>query len=150
LKSSTYLEIDPNRLATFLGMMILLLLGLGVFGYTITPAGDAGILSWQDWRVEQNRRAFQKEITFLQLQVDELADLLNAPVDAVRGQLIADQVLVALQKPGQPALSESRTRVVQAAQAVRQWSIGQGSRAAAVQSLKEAVQQLEYWQEQTP
>jgi len=108
----------------FAAMLLAALAALGALGRTVTPA-NGGVLTWTDWQVLQQERAYRRELAQLQQAVDDLAVFYNAGRrDPVRGQYVAAKVedIVKSQQIG--LLADQRQAVMDAAQAVRQWSLG--------------------------
>jgi hypothetical protein len=93
--------------------------------------------------VRQARAAYIAELTSLHRDAESLAALLNAPTpDPVQAQIVADQISSRWQS-GLTALSERRSVLVTAAQAVSDWAMGATPREPAEQAVQAALQSLE-------
>lgn len=123
-------------------IIILALPALLMLGRAFTPIPPRPI-TWTDWQVRQARAAYIAELTSLQRDAESLAALLNAPTsDAVQAQIVAEQIGGRWQA-GLPALSERRSVLVSAAQAVSDWAVGATPREPAEQAVQAALQSLE-------
>lgn len=115
---------------------------LVVLGRAFTPLPPRPV-TWTDWQVRQARAAYTTELTSLRRDVEALAALVNAPTpDPVQAQIVADQISSRWQS-GLPALSERRSALMTAAQAVGDWAVGATPREPAQQAVQAAVQSLE-------
>ena len=130
---------------TLIPLAIILLLALPalvIVGRTFTPLPPRPF-TWTDWQVRQARLAYTAELTSLQRDAEALAALLNAPTpDPVQAQIVAEQISSRWQS-GLSALSERRSALATAAQAVSDWAIGATPREPAQQAVQAAVQSLE-------
>ena len=130
---------------TLIPLSIILLLALPalvIVGRTFTPIPPRPF-TWTDWQVRQARSAYTAELINLQRDAEALAALLNAPTpDPVQAQIVAEQIGSRWQS-GLPALSERRSALATAAQAVSDWAIGATPREPAQQAVQAAVQSLE-------
>ncbi len=127
----------PIMISLLIALPALILLGRA---FTAIPPRP---VTWTDWQVRQARAAYAAELTNLQRDADSLAALLNAPTpDPVQAQIIAEQINSRWQV-GLPALSERRTALVTAAQAVSDWAVGATPREPAQQAVQAAVQSIE-------
>ena len=123
-------------------IIILALPALLILGRAFTPIPPRPV-TWTDWQVRQARAAYIAELTSLQRDAEALAALLNAPTsDPVQAQIVADQISSRWQA-GLPALSERRSVLVSAAQAVSDWAVGATPREPAQQAVQAALQSLE-------
>jgi hypothetical protein len=104
---------------------------LGTAGKPITPDGSR-LLTWSDWKVFNNRRAYQRELLQIQTQVVALTSLLEEEPDAVRAQLLSEAIL---NLDGLAVLDYQRELLRQAAAAVRDWSVGAVEKQAALDQL---------------
>ena len=130
---------------TILPIAISLLIALPtlvVLGRAFTPS-PARPFTWTDWQVRQARAAYTTELTSLQRDAESLAALLNAPTpDPVQAQVVAEQISGRWQS-GLSALSERRSVLITAAQAVSDWAVGATPREPAQQAVQAALQSLE-------
>jgi hypothetical protein len=134
------------------GVLLGLLLLFGWIGSSVTRTGPDGLprlIGWSDWRLLQAEQAFRAERAALQLEVNLLIELLNTSPDPVRAQMTADRI-TRQYASGQPALSHQRLLVVQAAQAVLDWTVGVVPYAGAQQAVTAAVQALKVPVEPAP
>jgi hypothetical protein len=136
------MELDLTRHRWILPLLlsVCLLAALIQIGRACTPESGA-LLTWADWRVLQGRQAYRLQLQALQRQAEALVELVNAPPDPVLAQLAADQT-ARQTREGHPALTFQRQLLDSAAQAVRDWAVGAGERAAARQALQAALQSL--------
>jgi hypothetical protein len=123
------------------GLAVLLSLVLfGWIGAAFTPEGEK-TLTWTEWQVLKAQRTYQQELGRLQSEADALAELLNAPPDPVRSQIVAERIQ-RLIRDGQPALQYQREKLVYAAQGISYWAVGAGDREAAVSAFDELLASL--------
>ena len=123
-------------------IIILALPALLILGRAVTPIPPRPV-TWTDWQVRQARAAYIAELTSLDRDAESLAALLNAPTpDPVQAQIVADQISSRWQA-GLPTLSERRSVLVSAAQAVSDWAVGATLREPAEQAVQAALQSLE-------
>lgn len=121
---------------------ILALPALLIVGRAFTPIPPRPV-TWTDWQVRQARAAYIAELTSLHRDAESLAALLNAPTpDPVQAQIVAEQISNHWQS-GLTALSERRSVLVSAAQAVSDWAVGATPREPAQQAVQAALQSLE-------
>ncbi len=107
-------------------------------GYTF----DEKVLSWTDWRVLQAEQTYRAELGHLQQDVEALVELVNLEMaEPVRGQLAAEQIAQRWSR-GESALAVQREALTQAAQAVRDWSIGAVPRETALAAVEAAVARI--------
>jgi hypothetical protein len=139
------ISINRNTLYGILVFMSLLsLLGLGALGRPYTPvsrAGDARLLTWDDWQLLKAERQYTAERDVLRSDVDALAALLNQAPDPVSAQMLAQRITQHT-ADGQAALQTARTALQQAAQDVASWTAGALDRDTAVASLQTATDLL--------
>lgn len=139
-------EIDLRNVKGWIyGIGSFLLLAVWLFGYFVTPA-DGRVLTMQQWQLRKAAKAYRAELARLQDYCAEIARLIeDEQPNPVQAQVLAGRVQSDLQD-GQEALSEARARVIEAAQAVRAWSVGQAdydTAAARVAEAADYLQQLE-------
>lgn len=137
-------ELDFSKkwnLAAWLPALLLILAGLGTLGYFTTPAGDQ-VLTWNEWRVLQARRAYAAELTLMRQDSETLAALLEGSPDVVRAQLVVEQVARDT-ADGQEALASEREALYQAALLVRDWAAGAVDRVEAETALLQTIQLLD-------
>jgi len=106
----------------------------GLIGYWVTPQ-DGGVLTWSEWQVFQAQRRFRREQALLQAEARRLSDLLTKERDPVRAQLTVRRLQKRLNEVQSPALAVPKARLLDAAQAVLDWTQGVGDYNTAVQSL---------------
>lgn len=104
---------------------LILILFFSWVGCLVTPIRHEkpGLLTWAEWQVLKGARAYQAELTQLQQEIDQLAEMLTQTPDPVRAQLTAAR-LVQAYGTGEPALQAPREGLIQAALAVQAWAIG--------------------------
>ena len=130
-------ELDWPARRLWIGAAIAgLVLLLGLLGWWLTPQGQ--LLTWNEWQVFQEHLAYQSGLRLLARHADRLAELLAAPPDPVRAELAAEQLIGDLEQRDLAALSVPKAALLAAAEAVRQWALGVGTRDAAVASLAAA------------
>jgi hypothetical protein len=141
------MEITIGR-STIYGSLVCLallsLLGLGALGKPYTPvtsAGDARLLTWDDWQLLKAERQYDTEREVLRSDADALTALLNQNPDPVAAQLLAQRIKQHTAS-GQAALQPARTALLQAAQDVASWTAGALDRNTAVASLQTATDLL--------
>jgi hypothetical protein len=141
------MEISINRNALY-GILVFIsllsLLGMGALGrpYThVNSAGDARLLTWDDWQLLKAERQYTTERDVLRSDVDALAALLNQAPDPVAAQILAQRI-TQHGADGQAALQTARTALQQAAQDVASWTSGALDRDTAVASLQTATDLL--------
>ncbi len=113
-------EARPGLALLFLAVVIV----LAALGRMYSPA-DGRVLTWQEWQIQKAERVYRRELGQLQQALDQLAAFYNqGKPDPVRGQFLADKVIQMVREQGSPALRQQRQAVRDAAEAVRQWSLG--------------------------
>ncbi|CAG1010524.1 hypothetical protein ANRL4_04207 [Anaerolineae bacterium] len=123
-------------------IMLLALPALLILGRAFTPIPPRPF-TWTDWQVRQARAAYTAELTSLRRDAESLAALVNAPTpDPVQAQIVAVQIGGRWQV-GLPALSERRSALVTAAQAVSDWAVGATPREPAQHAVQIALRSLE-------
>jgi len=125
-------------------MSLLSLLGVGALGRPYTPvsvAGQARLLTWDDWQLLKAERQYNAERDVLRSDADALAALLNQAPDPVSAQVLAQRI-AQHSADGQAALQTARTALHQAAQDVASWTSGALDRDTAVASLQTATDLL--------
>ena len=132
------IELDLNSgVGWFSGVIALLFLMViwGWVGYHVTPE-NGGVLTWSEWQVFLARRDFQREARLLQEEAEQLAALLQTQRrDPVQAQLLVSRLQQRLREVQSPALATPKNRLLEAAQAVLDWSQGVGDYGTAVQAL---------------
>jgi hypothetical protein len=137
------MEITINR-TTLSGILvfvaILSLLGLGALGKPYTPvtaAGDANLLTWDDWQLFKVEQRYTAEREVLRVDADALGSLLNQNPDPVAAQILAQRIARHTAE-GESALLSARSALLQTAQDVASWTAGALDRDTAVTSLQTA------------
>ncbi|MEW6505240.1 MAG: hypothetical protein AB1457_14860 [Chloroflexota bacterium] len=113
---------------------------LGVLGWMFTPEGGK-VLTYSEWQIRKAERAYHQELQKLQTTCEEMAALLEKPLDPLRVQVAADRILNDLAKGGQAVLQPQRDAVGVAATALRNWAMGD-SRERAVEAVAEASRKV--------
>lgn len=132
------IEIERKTFVTALVVIgLIAVLTIGALGRAVTPEGDK-VLTWGEWKILKAQKVYVEEIQQLRKMSDELAGLLNNRPDPVRVQMQVDRLEKEL-ADGQASLSEQRTALFDAAEAVRAWSLGQVSRETAVSAHARSV-----------
>ncbi len=134
------IEVREGWWAAALPALVLALLGLALLGRAVTPEGG-GLLTPSDWRLRAAERAYREERAALREEAEALAALLDRAPDPVRAGLAADRIAQRA-LDGAPALALQREALAGAAEGVRLWAMGGGSREAAVEALERAVSLL--------
>lgn len=125
---------------TAIAMLILVLIGLGALGARVTPVtadNSPKLLSWQDWRLLQAERAYRAELSVLQEDAVQLANMLEQRPSPVAAQILAERITKHAET-GDASLAAARESLLAAALNVRDWSAGTLDRDTAVQSVKDA------------
>lgn len=136
------IEIERKTLVTILialGLFSLLLVGM--LGHAVTPDGGK-VLSWGEWQILKAQKAYIEELQQLRQASDEMAGMLNNRPDPVRVQMQADRLQKNLAE-GQSSLSEQRSKLYTAAEAIRAWSLGQITREQTVDAHNQAAASLQ-------
>jgi len=134
------IDLSENWWITLLPIVIAVLVVLAAIGAAVTPA-EGGILTPYEWQLRKAEREFHRELAELRDGAEELAALLNKSPDPVRGGMIADNIQ-ALAMDGLPALELQRQAVTAAAEAVRLWTMGGGTREQAEIAVNNAIDAL--------
>ena len=108
------IEIEVKEFSIIATVIALIL--LGVLGWLVTPEGGK-VLTWQEWQLRKAEQAYRRELQDLQKTCDEMAALLEKPLDPLRVQVAADRILNEVAAGGQPVLQPQRDAVTAAAQA---------------------------------
>jgi hypothetical protein len=125
---------------TAIAMLILVLIGLGAIGARVTPVtadNSPKLLSWQDWRLLQAERAYHAELSVLQEDAVQLANMLEERPSPVAAQILAERIAKHAET-GDASLAAARETLLAAALNVRDWSAGTLDRDTAVQSVEGA------------
>jgi len=125
--------------------ILLVLAGLGWLGHGVTqtgPDGRAAVMSWTDYRVIQAEKAYLAERAELRSAMEDIAQLLNQDASPVEAQIHLARIEKSL-GAGLPELAEARAAVLQAADALRAFSLGKLSRAQAAGAIKHAAELLD-------
>ncbi len=123
---------------TAIAMLILVLIGLGTIGARVTPAtadNSPKLLSWQDWRLLQAERAYHAELSVLQEDAVQLANMLEERPSPVAAQILAERITKHAEI-GDASLAAARESLLAAALDVRDWSAGTLDRDTAVESVE--------------
>ncbi len=134
------IEIDAREfsvVATIVAVIALIL--LGVLGWLFTPEGK--VLTYSEWQIRKAERAYRQELRQLQKTCEEMTALLDKPLDPLRVQVAADRILNEMAKGGQAVLQPQREAVAAAAQALRNWAMGD-NRERAVEAVAEASRRV--------
>jgi hypothetical protein len=110
---------------------------LGWLGKAYTPQGG-GILTTEEWTILKAQRAYDAELSRLQQIAEQLFALLGGSPDPVRAQVLVSRYETQL-AGGQPALQAQRDGLMQAAEGVQFWALGQISREDATTLLNAAI-----------
>ncbi|WP_322793283.1 hypothetical protein [Bellilinea sp.] len=135
------IEIDAKEFSVVTTIVaVIALILLGVLGWLFTPEGGK-VLTYSEWQLHKAEREYQRELRNLQKTCEEMTALLDKPLDALRVQVAADRILNDLEKGGQAVLQPQREAVAAAAQALRNWAMGD-SRERAVEAVAEASRKV--------
>ncbi|GIV67094.1 MAG: hypothetical protein KatS3mg047_1487 [Bellilinea sp.] len=135
------IEIDAREFSVVAAIVaVIALILLGVLGWLFTPEGGK-VLTYAEWQIHKAERAYRQELRDLQKTCEEMAALLDRPLDPLRVQVAADRILNEMAKGGQAVLQPQREAVAAAAQALRNWAMGD-SRERAVEAVAEASRRV--------
>jgi hypothetical protein len=135
------IEIDAREFSVVAAVVaVIALILLGVLGWLFTPEGGK-VLTYAEWQIHKAERAYRQELRDLQKTCEEMAALLDKPLDPLRVQVAADRILNEMAKGGQAVLQPQREAVAAAAQALRNWAMGD-SRERAVEAVAEASRRV--------
>jgi hypothetical protein len=134
-------EVNKGLWYVLLPVVVLAMVGLMLLGRAVTPESGE-ILTPSEWKLIKADRAYWAELDRLRRDTEELALLLNNNPDAVRVGLTADRIQQT-SMDGQTALAIHRVALAEAAEAVRLWAMGGGTREEAEVALTKAVALLE-------
>jgi hypothetical protein len=132
----------------YLGLLALLavvvmLVGIGYLGFTITPPETKRLISWGDIQVLRMEKAYREELGSLQQSLETIVVMVNAPADPVRAQVVADEITHLVNHGEMEALAPQRMQLLAAAGALRSWASGVADREFAVQEIEGAAALLE-------
>jgi len=138
------IEIDrsalPQNGLLIASMMLIVLVALGALGWWALP--DGRILTWTEWQVIRQRAAYSRELRTLAEATEKLIELLEASPDPVRASLVVDQTHRALDDVTLASLDASRAAVLNAADTLNAWALGEADRDEAVVALSAAQDEL--------
>lgn len=135
-----------NRSAFTATMVAIALVLVAILGRWLTPVdadSQSRVLTWTEWLVFKQHRAYRSDVRILTSNANRLADLLDEEPDPVRVQLVVEQVGRNLEKVDHPALDAQRERVLIAAEQILTWSLGPGDKDTATTALDEAIQSIQ-------
>jgi hypothetical protein len=142
-----FTDLKLSRKSAFTATMVLIALVLvAILGRWLTPIdadSQSRVLTWTEWLVFKQHRAYQSDVRILTGNANRLADLLDEEPDPVRVQLVVEQVGRNLEKVDHPALDAQRERLWTAAEQILAWSLGPGDKDTATTALDEAVQAIQ-------
>ncbi|MGB8213539.1 MAG: hypothetical protein WCE68_08275 [Anaerolineales bacterium] len=138
------MEISVDRKLIHYGVvpfaLAALLVLLAVIGHPYSPLTDAGqarLLTWDDWQWFKAEQQYAAERDTLRTDVDALAALLDKGPDPVSAQLLQERIIMHTAS-GLASLAPARAALLQAAQDVVNWSAGALDRDTAGTSLQSA------------
>jgi len=135
-----------NRNAFTATMILIAVVLVAILGHWLTPIdadSQSRVLTWTEWLVFKQHRAYKSDVRILTGNANRLADLLDEEPDPVRVQLVVEQVGRNLEKVTHPALDAQRERLWTAAEEILAWSLGPGDKDSATTSLDEAVYSIQ-------
>jgi hypothetical protein len=127
-------------------MVVIALVLVAILGRWLTPIdadSHSVVLTWTEWLVFKQHRAYKSDVRILTSNANRLADLLDEEPDPVRVQLVVEQAGRNLEKVNHPALDVQRERLWTAAEQILAWSLGPGDKDTATTALDEAVQAIQ-------
>ena len=132
----------------YLGLLMLLaigamLVGIAYLGSTITPPDSPHLISWADIQVLRMEKAYHEELGSLQQSLETMTLMINAQPDPVRAQVVADEIILLVNRSELQALAPQRMQLLTAAEALRAWATGVADREFAVQEIEHAAELLE-------
>ena len=136
------IEIEWKGLSSlWIGAIVVVVVLLGVLGWMVTPEGGR-VLTWEEWQIYRARQEYRRELQDLQRACEEMAGLVNKPLDPLRVLTVTDRLNRTLEKQRQEALQPQREAVLNAVSALRGWAQGD-RRDTAVSALEQAIRLLE-------
>lgn len=136
------IEIEWKGLSSlWIGAIVVAVILLGVLGWRVTPEGGK-VLTWEEWKIYRARQEYRTELKELRQACEEMAGLLNKPLDPLRVLTVTDRLNRTLEKHRQEALQPQREAVLDAVSALRGWAQGE-RRDTAVSALERAIRLLE-------
>ncbi len=126
-------------------IVIVILLGLAAVGRQVTPLTESGaprLLSWSDWRLVQEERAYQEQLVVLRSDATQLTEMLRSRPDPVAAQVLLERISRDTQA-GDPALTAARGSLISSAQDVRDWAAGVLDQDSAISSLQKSLALLQ-------
>ncbi len=126
-------------------IVIAILLGLAAVGRQVTPLTESGaprLLSWSDWRLLQEKRAYQDQLVVLRSDATQLTEELQSRPDPVAAQVLLERISRDTQS-GDPTLAAARVSLLTASQDARDWATGVLDRNSAISSLQKSLALLQ-------
>ncbi len=138
------IEIDKNALPQkgllIASTVLIVLVALGALGWWILP--DGRVLTRTEWQVIRQRAAYSRELRTLAEATEKLIELLGTSPDPVRASLVVDQTYRALDDVTLASLDASRAAVLNAADTLNAWALGEADRDEVVVALSAAQDEL--------
>jgi hypothetical protein len=144
MMNKDYLELKLSRKAfgwILAGVIVLVLVGLGALGRFHTP-DPAHVIWWADWTEWKVERQYRKELTQMQKDLAQVADILQGRPDPVKAELATTR-MEQRYASGLGMLEGQREVAVEAAQVVRDWAAGYEKYDVAVEAVNEAIEIME-------
>ncbi len=134
------MELDFSELdSPWLSAAVFAVLGgllLALLGRAVSPDR---LLTWSEWQVIQQSRAYTRELNTLVQHANRLAEITASSPDAVRASVARDQIYTL---EGIPALEAARAQLRSAADAVLAWTQGDTPQAAAAEAVDALLNRL--------
>jgi hypothetical protein len=127
-------------------VVLLALAGLGWLGQGVTRTGDDGralVLSWTDYQVAKMEREYLAQKTRLRSAVEDIARLFARNPSLMEAQIHLDRIEKDVSaNVDLPSLADARLAVLQAADAVRAYSLGKYSHSDTAGAINYAAELL--------
>jgi hypothetical protein len=115
---------NPVFATTLVVMVLVAMICMVLIGRSFTPK-NGEVLTPQNWKIMNSRKAYDLELKVLSVQVLELNRLLNTgQPDPIQGQIVIDAVVTQLGQLHHSALHGERKAVSVAASVVQGWLQG--------------------------
>jgi hypothetical protein len=125
-------------------LVALLLLGFTAIGKQMTPVNELGqprVMNFDDWKVHQATKQYNREIAVLRDDIRDVAVLLQGSPNPIAAQVLLDRVRQNTKKGAQSSLL-ARTLTLEAAEKALSWANGTTNHLSAISAVDKAVEVL--------